>query len=759
MLILLLLRNFSVHATTLNCDYSFERTHNDSLYDCTIRLINDKYERVSQNHTLNKSNEDVESLTIKQITLKSIPLNIGIFFPNLKKLAILSGSITHISKNNLKQFTNIRHIIIEQTNISVLSSGLFEFNENLEEIEFRDNSLDVINVEVFNNLKNLTRVDLTKNICIDESFSKENKSLEDLRRKLAQLCQPENEMFCEHKKGLDGINKCWSRYLDDISKEGVKFSGQYLKDIIDELFITQGIFRSFPKYLFEEFPNLETLEIKKCLTTSIIGNDFMKASKLKKLVLLDINVDKLTSNTFKFLLHLETLFLSSTTLKSIGIAVFNDLENLKTIHLDLQQCTNKLKSFSQKELVDLNSSEIKQNCKTDDVFRCIHDIETFSYVSDSNVKTCYARSVNLTTDVTDSSAHNTIEIYKLVEFITSHGADSNVRALVVENQILNSFPKLLFVQAQKLLVLSIRNSHLKVIKKQNYFLLFKLQHLDASDNEIEFINFQNFEPLKDIRFINLSNNKLSASVFYDSKPHKYLKCVNMQNNIFDMDTYYFPEDKETFKKELMACSSFDIANKSNNNNITCDHISPETCSVLTTFDINQTFVLGNVYVLANEPPLDGFQTIEIVNRTFRRLPDNLSDFFLNITNITIIRTRLEILSLSTFRRLQRLKHVVIIHNELKTISTVLFFDNIHLKYLDFSYNKIVSVTLFPPLRKLVHFHLREAGCVDVTTDNMTLNKVYEAITKNCTTSSVFSASVPYRKYVSQDDMFVNSKWL
>lgn len=90
---------------------------------------------VSQNHLTGMSNQDVKALLIQSQPIDFIPENIDSFFSNLEAVNFLSCPITSLTKDDLKQFPNLKLFRIPFCQLSTLSGDIFLHISELEFIE------------------------------------------------------------------------------------------------------------------------------------------------------------------------------------------------------------------------------------------------------------------------------------------------------------------------------------------------------------------------------------------------------------------------------------------------------------------------------------------------------------------------------------------------------------------------------------------------------------------------------------------------
>lgn len=106
--------------------------------------------------------------------MKFMPRGIKKQFPQLKAIAIWNSGLSHLDKNDMKEFgSDLIHAGFLKNSLQMLSADLFEFNPNLKMIRFDENPLKFIDSEFFRNLKNLNQMEnalFAYSNCIDQNF-------------------------------------------------------------------------------------------------------------------------------------------------------------------------------------------------------------------------------------------------------------------------------------------------------------------------------------------------------------------------------------------------------------------------------------------------------------------------------------------------------------------------------------------------------------------------------------------------------------
>ena len=117
-------------------------------------------------HSNWRSNDDVVGFDSRHKSMAYFPQRLDKFFGNLKLIAIYHGRIKEIHQSDLKPFSKLVNLYLDNNDIETIEAGLFDFNPNLEGVSFLGNNLTEINTTVFDHLSKLQNIWLSQNLCI-----------------------------------------------------------------------------------------------------------------------------------------------------------------------------------------------------------------------------------------------------------------------------------------------------------------------------------------------------------------------------------------------------------------------------------------------------------------------------------------------------------------------------------------------------------------------------------------------------------------
>lgn len=121
-------------------------------------------------HIRDKTNKDVDAVSICNISLNHFPRLIGQFFPNLKILTVNSCGIKRITRFNFTGLANLEQLMMNGNKITTLPDGLFEDTPALEAVSFYGNKVKFIHSNIFNSLSYLKYANFKMNINIDACY-------------------------------------------------------------------------------------------------------------------------------------------------------------------------------------------------------------------------------------------------------------------------------------------------------------------------------------------------------------------------------------------------------------------------------------------------------------------------------------------------------------------------------------------------------------------------------------------------------------
>ncbi|KAG5684223.1 hypothetical protein PVAND_013461 [Polypedilum vanderplanki] len=109
-------------------------------------------------------NEYIQEFVIKNNPhVKFLPQNLGLSFPNLKKIHIQNSPLSTINQKVFENMPNLRSINFVGTNIKSFESDTFNDLPQLEELDLSENPIEIIEEGAFDKLRELKKLNLGKN--------------------------------------------------------------------------------------------------------------------------------------------------------------------------------------------------------------------------------------------------------------------------------------------------------------------------------------------------------------------------------------------------------------------------------------------------------------------------------------------------------------------------------------------------------------------------------------------------------------------
>lgn len=166
----------------------------ENVYRCNVTAMNvemadEVVEGITGTHLSAKRNDDVNVFSIRNKPCRFLPSGIGSLFRNLEGLEIYRAGLKAITKEDLKQFPNLKVLWIYANDLQTLPSGLLDNNQKLISVSFWNNNINSIAADVFDTLEDLQRVTLKENSCISRNAMNRNQIIE-LKLKIAKKCKP-----------------------------------------------------------------------------------------------------------------------------------------------------------------------------------------------------------------------------------------------------------------------------------------------------------------------------------------------------------------------------------------------------------------------------------------------------------------------------------------------------------------------------------------------------------------------------------------
>jgi BTB/POZ domain len=169
---------YSRFAMEIECSYGYIFFNEEELYTCIIESasITEPETRIigfKGKHLPRKKSLDCQAIWFKNCTVNYLPRGLDKIFPSLIAFGILNCKLMEISRNDLKEMTNLAYFYIHDNELQSLPDDLFQDMLELREISIINNkklkqmSSNLIKVIMRNGLE---YVDLSYNGCINAYY-------------------------------------------------------------------------------------------------------------------------------------------------------------------------------------------------------------------------------------------------------------------------------------------------------------------------------------------------------------------------------------------------------------------------------------------------------------------------------------------------------------------------------------------------------------------------------------------------------------
>ena len=159
----------------IHCEYDeYEFILTDEVYSCIVKdelkiyTSDVNINEIKGSHLPGKINNHISGLVIEDKKTEYFPLNLGEKLENLLALRIKFGRLREVHQDDLKKFSKLIHLNLDENNIEALDDDLFEFNTELKLIWLSKNKIKSIGEPCFSELTKLSDLDLLDNTCTNE---------------------------------------------------------------------------------------------------------------------------------------------------------------------------------------------------------------------------------------------------------------------------------------------------------------------------------------------------------------------------------------------------------------------------------------------------------------------------------------------------------------------------------------------------------------------------------------------------------------
>lgn len=713
---------------------------------------NPKVTAVFGKHNEKKTNLDVKLLHMTKIKIAFLPQNLESFFPNLIGFFLHNVGIKSLSKDDLKPFPKLTYIMMHGSEIEEIQNDVFEFNGKIEYLNLNKNKVKSIGLKVFNSIPNLKYLNLEKNVCV--SGKGENTAQIELLKSKMKECFGQNTDPVESTFNYFSSITCPPPTLCNVTKEketeilknakselrkenaNLKLKIRQLERKINTESLNcqqKNLLPADPK----EIKNLkkETAALKVKVSQQEATVKSFKDELVKKIAELKFETDN--SLSCKQKLDGVTKTLSEVNAKHRNYEGIppnvenidkmnreNCLEALRVSLTDNELCgkenkyllNKKSESYSLRLMCDVTAWETVVSCNAVN-FECLEENQKVLAVKNKDQTTVDKTKINelvvlnqhalfLPAEI-DQVFPNLIRLTVTNSHLTRLNSDSlnlvNLKTLAVAaNKISDIFNSDL-EKLEKLENLDLSGNQIKQLRNGVFNNLVELKVLALDGNEIKEIDSELFSTNLKLQSIFLQGNQLK---FIDSdilKPLNFLKIIDFSDNLCVNGVY---TDVSIVKldnifadkcgKPAKLCCRFE---KLSEKDISCRAVDftltrkNTKLSSVKSFDdciAEESLIDARVVSKTSSKEVEDVTVLEIIDEKVHYLPTNLADFFIQLTKLAVVNSKLMSLSEQDFEGLSFINFIQLSNNELTSFEPDLFNELSGLQHLDISSNKLVE---------------------------------------------------------------------
>lgn len=520
-----------VTSISLHCSYHLNE--NGDVAKCSFQ--SNQSENSSDLIFDNYLNKNVTTLQIIHDEINFFPKDIANFFPSIVWLSVQGAKIENITKNDIKDFRNLRSLTLHTPNIKSLDGHLFELNHEITSFNITSDVLDSIHPNIINSLRKLSSSAI-EGKCTQQ-FLDYDLEMEVFYDSALSDCPYHGTVYCIYRMKHDSEES--EHYSCIVEKTvGITSSKLISSDIYgihkfnlndsDVLEIDADVKDAdFPLFLVLKFKNLKIVRIKGIIDNLKEGG-FRSIPDLEELYLPYNNIKSINSDAFKFNKKLKIVSLEGNKLKKIGIGAFSIVPRLSVLVMNGHSCA-KIRENKREEILKFFEKLKKTECSHHDALYCKFQKSTVSFLG--VVYTCFGANHKIhnfkkSKDINsiafgkhaDSLSHDAVEAVKIhnYEFWSKfefdfQGEFPNLKYIEIINSGVSSLDNNLFYNLKDLKVIDFSHNKLEEIKSGLFKYNIQLISVNFEGNQLKTIPTDVFAHKLYIKFYNLHGNNCTES--------------------------------------------------------------------------------------------------------------------------------------------------------------------------------------------------------------------------------------------------------
>lgn len=118
-----------------------------------------------------ESSKLIKAVFFNKCVMRKLPNRLSHAFPNLELLSVVNCGLIEITRDDLKNLTSLKHLLLNNNELQSLPSDLFADRTEIEKISFKSNKLHHVGSNILDPLTKLQSADFRNNLKINMKYS------------------------------------------------------------------------------------------------------------------------------------------------------------------------------------------------------------------------------------------------------------------------------------------------------------------------------------------------------------------------------------------------------------------------------------------------------------------------------------------------------------------------------------------------------------------------------------------------------------
>lgn len=303
-------------------------------------------------HISGRSNADIRGFSIyNQRGLTQLPSNINVIFPSLRAVDWVFGDLNSVSRDDLRQFSDLAILSLYGNRLTSLDGDLFQNNRRLQQIDLGNNLIQNAGTGLFDHLAELRIVLFQRNPCID-SVAGTPEAIEELILQLASQCPAtigvtvECTYSDEIWAGIDTFYTCIGSIVGNGSASnivnivGIHLEGRSNADVTGFSIVNQRGLSRIPGNTNNFFPNIRAFDWIFGDLNEVSAINLQQFANVEILSLYGNRLTALDGNLFQNTRNLQQVDLGNNLIEAVGEGIFNNLTELRSVLIQRNPCVD-----------------------------------------------------------------------------------------------------------------------------------------------------------------------------------------------------------------------------------------------------------------------------------------------------------------------------------------------------------------------------------------------------------------------------------